>query len=132
MPWWRETTALYAAVLRRMRPHLGWLTIALGGALAASAAEVLRPWPLKVVIDNVLRAVPFHSTRTPPMSPAALLGAACLALVAIYAFLAMVNVINNYLNFSIGQSMVAELRAELFDHLQKLSLSSIASAKSAT
>jgi len=123
MPWHRETTALYAAVLRRMRPHAGRFAIALGAVLAASAAEVLKPWPLKVVIDNVLRAQPPRNAWLRSMSATELLGAACVALVAIYAFLAIVNVINNYLNFSTGQSMVAELRAELFDHLQKLSLS---------
>ena len=123
MPWHRETAALCAAVLRRMRPHAGRFAIALGGVLAASTAEVLKPWPLKVIIDNVLRAQPTHNAWLRSMSAAELLGAACLALVAIYAFLAIVNVINNYLNFSIGQSMVAALRSELFDHLQKLSLS---------
>ena len=35
----------------------------------------------------------------------------------------MLNVSNNYMTISIGQRMVNELRAQLFDHLQRLSLS---------
>ena len=55
------TLELYRHVLRRMRPHLGRLALAIVGVLLASAPEVLKPWPLKVVIDNVLRGVPLVS-----------------------------------------------------------------------
>ena len=48
-----------------------------------------------------------------------LLGAACASLVAIYLLLGVVNVINNYLTISIGQRMVNDLRARLFEHLQR-------------
>ena len=36
--------------------------------LLASAIEVLKPWPLKVVIDNVLRGVPMVSFAPPSPS----------------------------------------------------------------
>jgi len=39
---------LYGHALRRMRPHLGRLAIAIAGVLLASATEVLKPWPLSV------------------------------------------------------------------------------------
>jgi len=56
-----RTLELYGHVIRRMRPHLGRLAIAIGGVLLASATEVLKPWPLKIVIDNVLRGAPLVS-----------------------------------------------------------------------
>src|ERR1700683_5797287 len=52
-----------------------------------------------------------------------LLIAACVSLVILYALLGLLNVITNYVTISIGQRMVNELRARLFDHLQRLSLS---------
>ncbi|HVN64326.1 MAG TPA: ABC transporter ATP-binding protein [Candidatus Binataceae bacterium] len=117
------TLELYGHTIRRMRPHLGRLVLAIGGVMLASVAEVLKPWPLKVVIDNVLRGQPISSRWIPPMPPAKLLFGACLGLVAIYAVLGILNVATNYMTISIGQRMVNDLRARLFDHLQRLSLS---------
>ncbi len=117
------TLELYGHAIRRMRPHLGRLTIAIAGVLLASATEVLKPWPLKIVIDNVLRGVPLVSSWIPAMPRAELLIAACISLVILYAMLGLLNVMTNYVTISIGQRMVNELRARLFDHLQRLSLS---------
>jgi ATP-binding cassette subfamily B protein/subfamily B ATP-binding cassette protein MsbA len=117
------TLELYGHVIRRMRPHLGRLAIAIAGVLLAASAEVLKPWPLKIVIDNVLRGTPLVSKWIPPMPRAELLIAACISLVILYALLGLLNVITNYVTISIGQRMVNELRARLFDHLQRLSLS---------
>ena len=49
--------------------------------------------------------------------------AECLALVVLYSVLGLLNVMTNYLTISIGQRMVNELRARMFEHLQRLSLS---------
>ncbi|HEY6421377.1 MAG TPA: ABC transporter ATP-binding protein [Candidatus Binataceae bacterium] len=117
------TLALYREALRRMRPHLGRLLVAVGVVLAAAAAEVIKPWPLKIVIDNVLRGAPIQSRWIAPMPPGGLLAAACVSLVVVYAVVGILNVIANYLTISIGQRMVNDLRAQMFDHLQRLSLS---------
>ena len=114
--------ALYGQVLRRMRPYLGRLLVAVVGVMLASSSEVLKPWPLKIVIDNVLGGAPVANRWVPVMTRGELLLAACAGLVAIYAILGVINVINNYLTISIGQMMVNDLRARLFDHLQRLSL----------
>jgi ATP-binding cassette subfamily B protein len=117
------STGLYRYVLRAMRRHFGLLLLAVAGVIVASAGEVLKPWPLKIVIDNVLRAEPLRTRWMPAMTTAELLLAACAGLVAIYLVIGVINVINNYLTISIGQRMVNDLRARLFDHLQRLSLS---------
>src|SRR5216683_1096218 len=113
---------LYGEVIRRMRPH--WRTL-IGVILAVGATsliEVAKPWPLKIVIDNVLRDVPLATHWTALLSSRQLLAGACLILVAIYLVLGTLNVINNYVTIAIGQRMVAELRAQMFDRLQRLSL----------
>lgn len=114
--------ALYGQVLRRMRPYLGRLSIAVVGVMLASSAEVLKPWPLKIVIDNVLGGAAVANRWIPAMTRGELLLSACAGLIAIYAILGVINVSNNYLTISIGQMMVNDLRARLFDHLQRLSL----------
>ena len=124
------TLELYGHAIRRMRPHLGRLAIAIAGVLLASATEVLKPWPLKIVIDNVLRGAPLVSTWIPPMPRGELLIAACVSLVILYALLGLLNVMTNYVTISIGQRMVNELRARLFDHLQRLSLAISSPARS--
>ena len=79
------TLELYGHVIRRMRPHLGRLAIAIAGVLLAASTEVLKPWPLKIVIDNVLRGTPLVSSWIPSMPRAELLIAACISLVILYA-----------------------------------------------
>jgi ATP-binding cassette subfamily B protein len=117
------STGLYRYVLRAMRRHFILLLLAVAGVIVASAGEVLKPWPLKIVIDNVLRGAPLRNRWISPMAPAELLLAVCTGLVAIYLLIGVINVLNNYLTISIGQRMVNDLRARLFDHLQRLSLS---------
>ncbi|HLK85040.1 MAG TPA: ABC transporter ATP-binding protein [Candidatus Binataceae bacterium] len=120
------TLRLIGNVLGRTRPHLGRLLLAVLGVVLAAALEVLKPWPLKLVIDNVLRGAPLGAAwpaRAAALPPAHLLLAACLGLVALYVVLGLVNVFNNYISISIGQRMVNDLRAQMFDHLQRLSLS---------
>jgi len=114
---------LYLQVFRRMRPHLWRLAIALSAVALTSAGEVLKPWPLKIVIDNVVRQTALTNVWLASMTRAQLLAAACLALVVLYAALAILNVANNYITIAIGQRMVNELRAQMFDRLQRLSLS---------
>jgi len=104
-----------------MRPHLGRFAIAIVMVAMGAGAEVLKPWPLKVVIDNVLRGAQFD--WAPTYSRESLLVAACVALVVVYALVAVFNVANNFVTISIGQRMVNDLRAQLFNHLQRLTLS---------
>jgi ATP-binding cassette subfamily B protein/subfamily B ATP-binding cassette protein MsbA len=117
------TVKLYREVLGRMRPHLGTLIFAIAAVAASSLVEVLKPWPLKIVIDNVLRGAPLKSAWIPHLSTSGLLAGACLGLVLIYILLGLLGVTSNYISIAIGQRMVNELRAQMFEHLQRLSLS---------
>ena len=114
---------LYLKVFRRMRPHLWRLAFALTTVALTSAGEVLKPWPLKIVIDDVLRHGMVANQWLASLTRSELLTAACIALVALYVALAILNVTNNYITIAIGQRMVNELRAQMFDRLQRLSLS---------
>ena len=118
-----STLRVYILVMRRMRPYAGRLALAIAEVLLIAALEILKPWPLKIVIDNVLRGQPMRIAWASAMMPGQLLAAACVGLVGLYLAGAVLQVTNNYLTISIGQRMVSDLRARLFEHLQRLSLS---------
>jgi ATP-binding cassette subfamily B protein/subfamily B ATP-binding cassette protein MsbA len=105
-----------------LRPYRLAFGVALLQVAAIGACELLKPWPLKVVIDNVLGNVPLPWAVAAGWSKEALLVAACIALVALYALLSAVSVVNNYTTIRIGQGMVSDLRRDLYAHLQRLSL----------
>jgi ATP-binding cassette subfamily B protein/subfamily B ATP-binding cassette protein MsbA len=116
-----------AAHLRRISPYLRPYRWRLLGAIALvfgiSLAEVAKPWPLKVVVDNVLGGAPLPGLGFPErLSPSALLAAAAVALVLLYAALGLLQVVSNYVTIDIGQRMVDDFRSELYQHLQRLSL----------
>ncbi len=117
------TVRVYSQSVRYLRPYTGRFALAVAEVLLIGAVEVLKPWPLKIVIDNVVGGAPLHSGWLPAIAPGALLAAACTSLVILYLGLALLQVTNNYLTISIGQRMVNDLRSRLFEHLQRLSLS---------
>jgi ATP-binding cassette subfamily B protein len=113
---------IYGEVLRRMRPHLWRFIFAIAGVALGAAMEVLKPWPLKVLIDNVLGGKPLQFAALANYSRMDLLIAACVGGVIIYLLTGILAVANNYITISIGQRMVNDLRSQLFDHVQRLSL----------
>ena len=117
-----DARGIYAEVIRRMSRHLGRFILAIAGVALGAAMEVLKPWPLKVVIDNVLSGKPIPLASLASLSRADLLIAACAGGVLIYFLTGILTVANNYISISIGQRMVNDLRGQLFDHLQRLSL----------
>ena len=109
-------------ILAYLRPHhraLGW---ALAQVLLVGAFEVLKPWPLKIVIDSVLGDRPLPFGWAPGWSPSALLLAACVGFVVIHAVLGALAVVQNFTTIGIGQRMVNALRSDLYAHLHRLSL----------
>jgi ATP-binding cassette subfamily B protein len=113
---------IYAEVIRRMSQHLWRFVFAIAGVAIGAAMEVLKPWPLKVLIDNVLSGKPLQFAPLASYSKMNLLIAACVGGVLIYFLTGILTVANNYISISIGQRMVNDLRGQLFDHLQRLSL----------
>ncbi len=116
------TARIYLRVLAEMRRHAWRLAAAIAEVLLISALEVLKPWPLKVVIDSVLGGARPQLSWLGGMSRGELLAASCLGLIVLYLGLVLLQVSNNYLTISIGQRMVNDLRSRLFEHLQRLSL----------
>ena len=118
-----KTLRLYSDVFRRMRRYGARLVTVIVALLFSSIIEAAKPWPLKIVIDNVLRAQPLRLRWLPPLSRYQLLLGSCAGLVLVYLVVGAINIASNYVTISIGQRMVNDIRAQLFDHLQRMSLS---------
>jgi ATP-binding cassette, subfamily B, bacterial len=103
-------------------PHRGRILGALAQVCLISALELLKPWPIKLIIDSVLGGKPLPGGWAMGLSPGALLLAACGVLVFIYAALGAFTVLSNYTTISIGQRMVRDLRSDLYAHLHRLSM----------
>jgi len=69
-------------LLRKLLPFLrpyGWqVTLSLAQVFVMTAFELVKPWPLKIIIDNVLGDKPFPWVK---LAPLGLLAAACVAIV---------------------------------------------------
>jgi len=103
-------------------PHRGRILWALLQVCLTTALELLKPWPIKFIIDSVLGSQPTPAGLGGSWSPGALLLTACIALVLIYAALGGLTVLTNYTTIRIGQRMVRDLRSDLYAHLHRLSM----------
>jgi ATP-binding cassette, subfamily B, bacterial len=117
-----STLRLYGEVVRRMRRYGASLVAIVVALIFSSILEAAKPWPLKIVIDNVLRAEPLKPGWFSALSRHQLLLGSCAVLVLLYLMVGAINIVSNYVTISIGQRMVNDLRAQLFDHLQRLSI----------
>lgn len=115
-------SALRRQVLASLRPYRTQFLIAVSQVVLITCAELLKPWPLKVIIDHVLGGKALSWGFAAGWSRETLLLAACLAMVGIYLFLGGLNIVNNYTTIRMGQSMVNDLRGAVYNHLQRLSL----------
>ncbi len=116
------TLPVVGKVLRRLRPHRWLFASAVLQVLVIGFLELAKPWPLKIVVDNVLGGKPLGIAAFDSLGRTTMLGAACVALIAVYALLGTLSVTSNYATISVGQRMVNDFRAELYAHLQRLSL----------
>lgn len=116
------TVAVSARLLRLTLPGEGVrLVPGLAVLLAATAATLLQPWPLKLVVDSVLGDVPAPAFL-PATSRAGLLALLCLAIVALQLLVGALTALSTTLLVSVGLRLVFRLRCILFAHVEKLSL----------
>jgi ATP-binding cassette subfamily B protein/subfamily B ATP-binding cassette protein MsbA len=100
-------------------PYRWLIAWALLQVFLISGFELLKPWPLQIVIDNVLGGKPFPLAA---LSAGRLLLFAALGLVAVNIGSGALTLLHNYTTIRVGQNMVNDLRGALYAHLQRLSL----------
>jgi ATP-binding cassette subfamily B protein/subfamily B ATP-binding cassette protein MsbA len=106
-----------------LKPYWPAFALALGQVFLISALELIKPWPLKIIIDNVLsdNSAPWQFVGH--WSAETLLVYACMGLVLVYLLLGALRLLNEYTTIRIGQGMVNDLRRDLYSRIQRLSLS---------
>lgn len=111
-----------------LRPYWKQLCLATLAMMLEAFLDVLRPWPLKVVIDRVLShrpsRVPFlHAwLDNAPFTRMQVLYGACGATIAIALLAGLLVYYYTEAMGNVGQHYVFALRRDLFAHLQRLSL----------
>jgi ATP-binding cassette, subfamily B, bacterial len=108
-------------LLPYLKAHRGRIAWALLQVLLIAAFELLKPWPLQIVIDNALGGKPFPIAAL-SSSPVKLLLLACVGMVVVHFGAGVLTLLHNYTAIRIGQDMVNDLRGALYAHLQRLSL----------
>jgi ATP-binding cassette, subfamily B, bacterial len=114
----------------RQHLHGAWsgILIALLCVAGYTAAELLAPWPLKIIFDHILLDKPaphllarFWNIAEASKTTALLI--VSFAIIAIASFKGIFAYGQHYVTSRIGYQLVYKLRRELFLHLQSLSLS---------
>jgi subfamily B ATP-binding cassette protein MsbA len=111
-----------------LKPHVAGLLVGLVAALVESAANLAEPWPLKIVLDNVLKSKSAHGwlnqliLSVGATDKAAILKFAALAVLAIAAVGAVSSYTEKYITTSLAQWVMHDLRRTLYSHIQRLSL----------
>ena len=111
-----------------LRPHARALAVGLVAAIGEGVANLLEPWPLKIVLDNIVRSRPPHGwlwsfvSRFADHDKTAILKFAIVAVILIAVFDALCSYEESYRSTSVGQWVMHDLRRTLYSHIQRLSL----------
>ena len=111
-----------------MKPHVGALTFGFIAVVGEGIANLLEPWPLKIVLDSVLRSRSLNGwlnraiQSTVGDDKVAILKFACAAVLGIAILDAVSSYTEKYLTTSVGQWVTHDLRRTLYSRIQRLSL----------
>ena len=112
-----------------LRPHWKSLSLVFVAVLGVTIADLMEPWPLKLVFDYLLKSKALPEWLSPIASSfgdndnISILNFAALALVVVAVLGAVSSYTEKYLTTSLGQWVVHDLRRTLYSHIQRLSLS---------
>lgn len=115
-------------ILQLLRPHRAALIFGFLAVVGESIANLLEPWPLKIVLDSVLKSR--HSggwlnrliASIAGTDPYAILEAAAVLVLLIAAFDAACTYTEKYFTTNVGQWVMHDLRKSLYSHIQRMSL----------
>ncbi len=122
--------SIYRRVFRYYRPFLPQTVTGLILSLIGVGLNLLKPWPFKIIVDNVLHpgatfrengvVMVRHADVLIPAYEIVVIG--CAALVLIQFLWGVVNWATNYILVKAGLQVLLKLRTDLYSHLQRLSL----------
>ncbi len=125
----KSSKSLSSLVFELIRPYKKWLVLIFAAMLLETAMSLLGPWPLKIIIDNVVghHALPYWLSWINDLplgkDKMAIASAAAIGLVLIALIGGIAGYIDNYFTESVAQYVANDLRQKVYHHLQRLSLS---------
>ena len=125
---WLSSQSAKLSVIRLIRPYWKQLALAFVAVLGETFSDVLEPWPIKIVIDNILQSKKLPGWLAGFVSGAfgqnklAILNFAVAAVAGIAVIGAISSYVEKYLTTSVSQWVTHDLRRTLYNHIQRLSL----------
>lgn len=122
-------TSLILWAVQLARPYTKYVWIILVAMLLEALMGLATPWPLKIIIDNVLNHHPLPNALSWMDSffnnenYIQLAAVAALTFVFITAIGALAGFIDSYYNEKVAQYVANDLRKKMYHHMQHLSLS---------
>jgi ATP-binding cassette subfamily B protein len=114
---------------RYARRRVPSMSVMLTSLLAGSVLDVVKPWPMKILVDDVLRSprVPHSVTTGFAVLPgggtrSGIVAWLVIGTVLLFAFGWLADMLSAYASVVLGQKMTFDLAGDLFAHLQRLSL----------
>jgi ATP-binding cassette, subfamily B, bacterial len=125
---WLSNQSAKLSVVRLIRPYWKQLALAFVAVLGETFSDVLEPWPIKIVIDNILQSKKLPGWLGGFVSGAfgqnklAVLNFAIAAVAGIAVVGAISSYVEKYFTTSVSQWVTHDLRRTLYNHIQRLSL----------
>jgi ATP-binding cassette, subfamily B, bacterial len=125
---WLSGQSAKLSVVRLIRPYWKQLALAFVAVFGETFSDVLEPWPIKIVIDNILQSKKLPGWLAGFVSGAfgqnklAVLNFAIAAVAGIAVVGAISSYVEKYLTTSVSQWVTHDLRRTLYNHIQRLSL----------
>ncbi len=124
----RKPSRLRRVIFGHIRKMKWYLFLAVLGMLGVTLTELLTPWPLSIIFDNILLGKPLPTQLAflnvwAENDPKRLLLIVSGSVAAIALLSGAFAYLQTYLSSRIGHELVSTLRQELFIHLQRLPLS---------
>jgi subfamily B ATP-binding cassette protein MsbA len=122
-------TALILWAISLARPYRKMVVIILVAMLLEALISLAIPWPLKIIIDNVVSHHPLPhwlhwlNAVFPKENIKQMAAVAAISFVVITALGSIADFLDNYYNEKVAQSVANDLRRKIYHHLQHLCLS---------
>jgi len=122
-------TGLISWALSLSRPYRKYVAVILFAMLIEALIGLATPWPLKIIIDNVLDHHPLPHWLSwmdaffQNQNHLQLAAVAALTFVTITAIGSLAGFIDSYYNEKVAQYVANDLRKKMYHHMQHLSLS---------
>jgi len=120
---------VFSLIWSLLKPYRSSLVIILAAMLVQTAMSVAMPWPLKIILDNVVgehKLPPWLDDFLRPFMSSGgkmqIAAAAAIATILIALLGAAASYLANYYTTSVGQWVANDLRLRTYHHLQQLSL----------